>query len=477
MQKTKEFRDPVHGYITIPDDYCTRIIDTTVFQRLREIEQTGMRVLFPGARHCRFSHSLGTYHLGRKAFKHFRENAHEFFENITSDMWHTYEQTFSMACLLHDCAHAPFSHTLERYYDYVSTEVPSRLQAPLLVVASDKSFESDYTNRSANKPSPHEKASAIIALRYYSEAIVHLGGDPLLVCRMILGCRHLGATSGSMHLENCLISLLNGKAVDVDKLDYIMRDTWASGVDNVSIDTHRLLSSLTYDVGYHSLAFRKGAISVLQSVVDARNYLYRWVFAHHKVTYNQYLLRTAVMKLARLLAPDDSDCFLTRFFSLDAFESDVQIGDGLSTYLPTDQDLTVLLKRYRNKIPQADEYLSRRHRRKALWKTSVEFDRIFADRPSEDMLYIESEAVDTLSALVKDSGEGAGFVVERIPRKFVVIQTGDLLVQLAGETCPYAKLFPQHAVSNAGNAFYVFAPTEHLDRREEFITALQKISA
>lgn len=71
-EKNKIFRDNVHGYIYVPMDICTKIIDTKIFQRLRNIEQTGMRILFPSARHDRFSHSLGTYHLSIKAFEAFR---------------------------------------------------------------------------------------------------------------------------------------------------------------------------------------------------------------------------------------------------------------------------------------------------------------------------------------------------------------------------------------------------------------------
>ncbi len=63
------FKDPVHGYIEVPKDYCRRFIDTPIFQRLRSIEQTSMRPLFPGARHDRFVHSLGVYHPSSTVLK------------------------------------------------------------------------------------------------------------------------------------------------------------------------------------------------------------------------------------------------------------------------------------------------------------------------------------------------------------------------------------------------------------------------
>ena len=108
MSGVKRFRDPVHGYITVPTVYCEKFIDCELFQRLRRIEQTSMRVLFPAAHHDRFAHSLGVYHLGKIAFDNLSKN---------SDSTYNLEQfrsTFEIACLLHDCAHAPFSHSVLR---------------------------------------------------------------------------------------------------------------------------------------------------------------------------------------------------------------------------------------------------------------------------------------------------------------------------------------------------------------------------
>lgn len=70
----KVIKDNVHGYINIPVEYFDKIIDTDLFQRLRDIEQTDMRTLYPSARHDRFIHSLGVFHLGSKAFQAFKKN-------------------------------------------------------------------------------------------------------------------------------------------------------------------------------------------------------------------------------------------------------------------------------------------------------------------------------------------------------------------------------------------------------------------
>ena len=74
INETKNFMDSVHGYITIPKCFVNNLIDTEYFQRLRNIEQTGMRVLYPAAKHDRFSHSLGVFHLGQKGVDSLLEN-------------------------------------------------------------------------------------------------------------------------------------------------------------------------------------------------------------------------------------------------------------------------------------------------------------------------------------------------------------------------------------------------------------------
>lgn len=115
----KVIKDIIHGYISIPKVYFSEIIDTEIFQRLRRIEQTSMRNLYPSARHDRFVHSLGTYFLGAKAYECLKRNIKEdgYDETKDENFWCKSGELFSVACLLHDCGHAPFSHSFEYLYD------------------------------------------------------------------------------------------------------------------------------------------------------------------------------------------------------------------------------------------------------------------------------------------------------------------------------------------------------------------------
>lgn len=270
--KRKEFRCPVHGYISLPTSYCKHFVDTCVFQRLKKIHQTTMYVLFPSAHHDRFSHSLGVYHLGKMAFGNLKLNA-PVLSTLAKPQLDKYKSSFLIACLLHDCAHTPFSHTCENYLD-----IERNLDAELITAVGSTKFKDDY-QYIASEPAPHEKASAILVSAKFKDSIEQHGSDPELVLRMIIGCKYRTPNS-TQQLENCLIELLHSRTIDVDKLDYIMRDTWTSGVNNISIDIYRLLSAITIQKdqsGKLRLAYKKSALSVLQNVVDARNYLYRWI--------------------------------------------------------------------------------------------------------------------------------------------------------------------------------------------------------
>lgn len=266
----KVFRDNVHGYITVPKDVVELFIDTAAFQRLRQIEQTGMRVLYPSARHDRFAHSLGTYYLAVKACANLIRNVKETYrdENIgngnfyyfdknketAEKYWKKCELLFTIASLLHDCAHSPFSHTLEFLYEYPCENLENEmtLRDKIQDLIGDKRFKNQFLTKSM-PGAPHELMSSLVVINDYSDAIKELlkrrgfsyeVGDIEFIVRAITGCRY---EDGDIRLQikDCFIGLLNSSYIDVDSLDYIIRDSAFSGMDNVSIDVERLLGALT----------------------------------------------------------------------------------------------------------------------------------------------------------------------------------------------------------------------------------------
>lgn len=274
---TKKFRDTIHGYIDIPDIIVSNIIDTQQFQRLRYIEQTSMRSLYPAARHDRFIHSLGVYWLGQQAFQYFRLNSqNELSEEekkvLTDNWWNKQEILFCLACLLHDCAHAPFSHTLENMYILRQKSIAGKrsyglekgskiaeLDYELLEACkSERAFPGDFLQKDGvgynGVGAPHEKMSAYCVIKEYKDAIKNIckkilekeieDKDIIFIVRMIIGCTYKKSDT-EKSVKNCIISMLNSSSIDVDGLDYIVRDAYMSGIDNFNIDYQRILSSFT----------------------------------------------------------------------------------------------------------------------------------------------------------------------------------------------------------------------------------------
>jgi HD superfamily phosphohydrolase len=283
--------------------------------------------------------------------------------------WESYEKTFEIACLLHDCGHSPFSHTFENFYTK-GTDINRRL-IKYYRDNGDNDFENDLKEAS---PKPHELISALILIEKFGELVNNCQGNPLLAARMIIGCIHQKAKSTISFFENRLIRLLNGTVFDMDSLDYIQRDTWASGVSNISIDYTRLLSSLMikndrFDIPI--IVFKKQALSVLNNVCLGRNFLYRWIYSHHKVIYEQYLLKTSIDKVNSRF--DNKLC--TDLFSIENFYKPISFNNW-SFYLTTDDDVVHILKYYFD-IEEIKELFYRKYHYKALWKTKFEFDHFF----------------------------------------------------------------------------------------------------
>jgi hypothetical protein len=371
MPKSKIFKDPLYGYINIPEDYCRHFIDTSLFQRLRRIEQTSMRALYPTAHHDRFAHSLGVYYLGQLAIESLIENCSAELNKIEKIDWETYRKTFEIACLMHDCGHAPFSHTFEHHYLHGKE---SKFKEKICGYFTDRTnAEADYDEAS---PAPHEIVSALLLLEHFSAKISELGAKPELAARMILGCKHEINLNFIKKFENKLISLLNGSGIDVDSLDYIQRDSWISGVSNVGIDYHRLLSALSLKLDKHNnpqIVFNKKVLSVIDNICIGRNFLYKWIYSHHKVQYEQYLLQATVKKIN---STTDDDNFCNTIFSYDSFNKP-QICNKFSFFLPTDDDLFYAIKQYRAEISEVEELISRNYKFKALWKTEFEFRTVY----------------------------------------------------------------------------------------------------
>jgi len=477
--KAKQFRDSVHGYIAVPESFCERFIDTSILQRLKHIEQTSMRPLYPSARHDRFVHSLGVFHLASMAYSMICQNtAPRLLETLPLD---DYRAAFRVAALMHDCGHSPFSHSLEAHYNR-----QDRAKNFLLRQVVDEEFSKDYASlcKYRGAPKAHEVFSAAVFLKHYHRQFANMcqGIPGTLVARMITGCVHWEPKDKAEEFENCLITLINGAAIDVDKLDYILRDTWASGVNNVSIDVHRLLAALELVIrqGRLTVAFRKSALSVIRSVIDGRNFLYRWVYSHHTVKYYDYVLNEALLFLDRILSGDDGQGrLLDAMFSEEAFERPVCVGP-CCLYLPCDDDIFSLLKMHAADSPHVEELLSRKPHLIPLWKTQAEFELIFRDKDAQQRAYIQDRVAEKLNPVLGITADSTGVLTLPVAPGVLPIEESNLFVTILNDVMPFKDLAAtwQEVGRERQNVsfFYVYIPRACKDRINDCIGVLKAMT-
>lgn len=449
--KEKIIKDAVHGYISIPLDYFKAFIDTPHFQRLRRIEQTSMRSLYPSARHDRFIHSIGTYHLGRKAIENIRHNSTDI------ELNDSIVESFKIACLLHDCGHAPFSHTFEEYF-----ENNGSLRDLLKLCAVDN--EDFHDNLEDTKAAPHEYLSAILAVTVFKNAIECFNADPLLVARMIVGAVYLHPDP-----RNALIQLLNGRAIDVDKLDYTVRDIAISGIKTNQIDLDRLLASLRIaneENGY-KLCFYKNALSAINNVFEVKNFLYQWVFSHHTVQYDQYLLKECVKEAAKGFTSEvKSDKALSILFNPDTYLQRTD-HDEPKIKMLCDDDLVHLIKKY-VRPELANEWLYRQYQMVPLWKSYFEFSYLFGKSIKDSQSRIEKY----LKSILNDE---AAYLVLQQTEKHLIIEHNALYIQMPNcDVVPYGTLQFGQAIPESEVFYYVFVKKGLENRRDEIIQYLKQ---
>ncbi|MFQ6080085.1 MAG: HD domain-containing protein [Candidatus Bathyarchaeia archaeon] len=226
-----EIKDPVYGYVYITEAE-KEVIDSFPFQRLRRVKQlAGAEFVYPGANHTRFEHSIGVMYLAGLL----AENP-----NLTQHLSEDNAQMIRIAALLHDVGHGPFSHVFEH----------------LLVKFLDKT---------------HEDMNVwVVQESELKDTINELGYDPGVVAKLSVGWLH---KPGEAFMDQIIRS-----AVDVDKLDFVVRDTYHTGAEYGYVDVFRIIHML--DVIGENLAVDLGALSALESFIIARMESFKSIYFH-----------------------------------------------------------------------------------------------------------------------------------------------------------------------------------------------------
>lgn len=373
----KQFKDPIYGYVKIPTEYVVQIIDTNIFQRLRRIIQTSYSPLYPSAIHNRFVHSIGVFHLGQIASETVLRSIEE--KQIYNEIdWRHLVEIFQLACLLHDVGHAPFSHTGEKFFVDYTDEKRShdKLHEKLISCVGSEELKSDIPKEASKAAAPHEIMSAIIGIKEFEQRF-NSDFEKEFFARCITGYK-FSLDYEVYSVYNCFISLLNSKVIDVDRLDYLIRDAYFTGFETINLDYVRLLTSLMvlekevlidYKViEKYEIAYNKNAVSVIENVVYAHDAERKWIQTHPVVLYDMYIIQHIINNLNK-----DMNEKGISLFSIEALGSDgISIGNGDKISLLCDDDIVHFLKK-KTDDELYNEFFSRNIRRHPLWKSEAEY--------------------------------------------------------------------------------------------------------
>ncbi len=317
--KKKIFNDPVYGFVSIPDELHFDIIEHPYFQRLRRIKQLGLtHLVYPGALHTRFQHSLGAMHLMQYAIGVLKAKG----QVISAEE----AQAASLAILLHDLGHAPYSHTLEKA---IAHHISHEELSILFMRRLNKYFNGRL-----------EMANAIFNGSYPKKFLHQLVSSQL----------------------------------DMDRIDYLKRDSFFSGVSDGTISDERLISML--DVADDRLVVEAKGIYSVEKFIIARRLMYWQVYLHKTVLAAEFMLMN-VLKRARQLTQSGVELFaspaLAFFLKHDLNTAELENHDSALDYFAAldDFDIFFALKMWTNHSDKTLAYLSKSIVNRQLFKVEL----------------------------------------------------------------------------------------------------------
>ncbi len=250
-QKRKIINDPVFGFVNIPDEFIYELIRHPYLQRLSRIKQLGMAsFVYPGAQHTRFHHTIGAMYLMDVALRNLRDKGHE----ISKEEY----RGALAAILMHDIGHAPFSHVLEnRLAENVHHE-----EISLLLM---------------QKINEEKKGALATAIEIFKDT----------------------------YSKKFLHQLVSGQ-LDVDRLDYLQRDSFFTGVSEGNIGAARIMKML--DVIDDKLVVESKGIYSIENFLMSRRFMYWQVYLHKTAVASEIMLRNTLNR-AKFLSRQGKEIF------------------------------------------------------------------------------------------------------------------------------------------------------------------------
>jgi HD superfamily phosphohydrolase len=287
LREEKVFKDPIHKYIYVQEQIIWQLINTKEFQRLRRIRQMGTSFFtFHGAEHSRFSHSLGVYEITRKIISQFERNQYP--------DWPTEERLLCLcAALLHDIGHGPFSHSIESAFD-IRHEKWS-----CAVIIGDTEVNTILKQVSLDFP---DKVAAVINKTYEHEIIV---------------------------------SLISSQ-MDADRMDYLLRDAYYTGVNYGAYDLERILRVVRPYQGH--IVIKESGMHTVEDYLMSRYQMY-WQVYFHPVTRSSEIILKKLFQRAKYLYENDFSYQFMMPSMVKLFENNLTVGE----YLMMDESFIQML--------------------------------------------------------------------------------------------------------------------------------------
>ena len=356
------YRDPVHNIIrlrtnTDEGQLMVRLIDAPEFQRLRRIKQLGLALYtYQGAEHSRFTHSLGVLHLMTRVLDRLGEKY-----SISEDA----RAAARAAALLHDVGHGSFSHVMEKVLGF---------------------HHEAWTVRAVLS----EETEIGRVLRSYSTALPHR------VASIIEG-----------KFQPAALAQLVSSQLDVDRMDYLLRDSLMTGAKYGIYDLEWIINALQIDEEHDRIIVAARGLYAVEEYLQARYYMFRQVYFHRTLRSAEAVLRSILRRALKLLeAGREVWCAPGTAFEKVLRRQPLNLKEHLET---DDSDVLFHVKRWQGSHDATLSDLSRRFTERRLFKA------IDLDMP-------ETERADFLAA-ARDAVAGAGFAPEYY---FIEDHTGDV---------------------------------------------------
>lgn len=276
-----EIRDPIHGTLRISKAE-TKILDSPAFQRLRMIKQLGFSEFsFPGATHSRYIHSLGVSYLAGVAFDFIFQD----FRFSSPSKRENYRQVLRLGALLHDIGHGPLSHTTEEVMPPLSELGIKIYEKKLGRIEDRKSDHEDYTIKFITD----SHLTGLLTEAFPDFTPYHVA---CLVDKALPDQDDFFMEQGLNF--RLILSQLVSSEVDVDRMDYLMRDAFFCGTSYGQVELNWLLGNLKYHIQNDTvhLALDRRAIYTFDDFLLSRHHMYLMVYFHHKsIIYEEMLYR------------------------------------------------------------------------------------------------------------------------------------------------------------------------------------------